>query len=93
MYHAYEYSLVQMYSELTDSQKKLYAFNRCESYIRDMNDYKHGGKDMYSFIEYYTQSLEVDSNHYAGETMHIYYRMIDELQVGLTETFGEILDK
>ena len=45
MYHAWECSLVRLYLDASDSQKKMRVFQHCEEYIEEMMNYQDGGAD------------------------------------------------
>ena len=77
MYHAWEHSLVRLYLDASESQRKMRVFQHCDEYIREMVNYQDGGKDYESFMAYYCQYLEKDSRIYASEAVKEYYDEID----------------
>lgn len=77
MYHAWEYSLVRLYLDSSESQRKMRVFQHCDEYIREMANYQDGGDDFESFMAYYCQYLENDSRLYAAEAVKEYYDEID----------------
>lgn len=77
MYHAWESSLVRLYLDSSESQRKMRVFQHCDEYIREMANYQDGGDDFESFMAYYCQYLENDSRLYAAEAVKEYYDEID----------------
>lgn len=77
MYHAWEHSLVRLYLDSSESQRKMRVFQHCDEYIREMANYQDGGEDYESFMAYYCQYLERDSRIYAADAVKEYYDEID----------------
>lgn len=77
MYHAWQHSLVRLYLDSSESQRKMRVFKHCEEYIREMENYQDGGDDFESFIAYNCQYLESDSRIYAANAVKEYYYQID----------------
>ncbi|MBE5893221.1 MAG: hypothetical protein E7286_07545 [Lachnospiraceae bacterium] len=77
MYHAWECSLVRLYLDASDSQKKMRVFQHCEEYIEEMMNYQDGGADYESHMSYFGQYMERDSRAYAAAAVKDYYDEID----------------
>lgn len=77
MYHAWEGSLICLYLDSSESQRKMRVFQHCDEYIREMANYQDGGDDFESFMAYYCQYLENDSRLYAAKAVKEYYDEID----------------
>lgn len=79
MYHAWECSLVRLYLDSSESQRKMRVFEHCDEYIKELSNYQDGGEDFESFMSYYCQYLERDCRIYAAETVKDYYDEIDSI--------------
>lgn len=60
-YHAYEYSMAELYGMLPEKYTSLYAVSRAGQYQAEFSDYSDGG----DFDIYYDQVVEYDARKYA----------------------------
>ncbi|MCQ2497151.1 MAG: hypothetical protein MJ131_11240 [Lachnospiraceae bacterium] len=78
MYHIYEYELTDLFNEVSGRYKRLKPFRSCESYMKEMQNYEHGGSgDAEQYMRYYTQDMEEDSRFYAEYMSDIYLAEIN----------------
>lgn len=77
MYHGWEMTLISLYLDASESQKKMRVFQHCEEYIKELTNYQDGGDDFESYMRYYCQFLEKDSRQYARDAVKEYYDEID----------------
>ena len=79
MYHAWQYRLVRLYLDASESEKTMRVFMYCQEYLREMNDYKHGSDDPEEFMEYYGQYMEKQARAYSESAVFEYYDQMDEI--------------
>lgn len=79
MYHAWQHDLVRLYLDSKESQRKMKVFEKCPSYIKEMQDYQSGGEDYGDFVSYYLQEMEKDAREYATEGVIRYYQWMDNM--------------
>ena len=90
MYHAWQYRLVRLYLDASESEKTMRVFMYCQEYLREMNDYKHGSDDPEEFMEYYGQYMEKQARAYSESAVLEYYDQMDEIYYQRQEeTYGE----
>lgn len=92
MRHAEQHSLVRLYLDSTEEQRKLIVFKNCEDFLYEINNYITSDGSFEAYMEYREQSMELDSRVYAGTAIERYYREIDELQGTYDIYRGEIID-
>ena len=93
MYHAWQYRLVRLYLNASESEKKMRIFVYCREYLQEMNDYKHGSDGPEEFMEYYGQYMERQARAYSESAVFEYYDQMDEIYYErLAEESDEIAD-
>lgn len=66
-YHSYERSLVSLYNNVDDEQKKLMTFDRAKQYKEEFANYKDGDSE-----DYYWQTVEKDAREYSEKATEDY---------------------
>ncbi len=72
-YHAYQHSVVELYSQSPERYRQLQLFSEARSYVEELGDYQDGD----DFEAYYTQLIEMDARSYAESGIKEYYGRIE----------------
>lgn len=73
VYHSYQHRLADVYNSADANTQNLKLFKDLSSYVEELNDYKSGIEDYYT---YYTQEIESDAREYAKYSVYDYYYII-----------------
>ena len=72
-YHAYEYSMIELYLTTPEAYRSLEVFEPVKQYIVEFNNYVDGSDD---FERYYNQACEANARAYADKETDVYYYKI-----------------
>lgn len=76
-YHHWQYTLINLWLNASESDKKLRVFEHCEEYLNELANYQDERDSFEEYVRYYTQYLERDARQYAAQTVKEYYDEID----------------
>ncbi len=80
--HVYQYLLTECYTTLTPEERNLFAFQSegVASWIDNYNQYYtcDDDSDIYEYLDYENQSLEIDARSWAQSEVYNYFYLIDE---------------
>lgn len=72
-YHAYQHSVVELYSQSPERYRQLQMFTSAREYVEELGEYEDGE----NFTAYYTQRFEADARSYAEMGVEDYYGRIE----------------
>ncbi len=73
VYHAYQYSLVDAYSQMGEEYKNLALFSDIEVFVEEISD----KEEHESFYDYYYKLMEIKSRNYSQVAVLKYYEQIN----------------
>lgn len=74
-YHCYQFSLIDLYNNLDENNRKLIVFSNIKKYIEESENYISGDED---YEQYYFQQIEADARKYARDAVSDYYERVYE---------------
>ena len=74
--HSYQHRLVELYQSLDEHERNLALFNDISDYAYEFDHYISGSGKGETFLDYFEQKCEMDSNAFADRTVMNYYNAI-----------------